>query len=33
VTALLNELYADETAELDPALVALQSASIQCDPW
>ena len=33
VTALLNEIYADETAELDPALAALQSASIPRDPW
>jgi predicted transcriptional regulator len=33
VTALLNEIYAGETAELDPVLAALQSASIPRDPW
>jgi len=33
VTALHNEIYADETAELDPALAVLQAASIQRDPW
>ena len=33
VTALLNEIYTDETAELDPALAALQSASIPLDSW
>jgi predicted transcriptional regulator len=33
VTALLNEIYAGETAELDPVLAAMQSASIPRDPW
>jgi hypothetical protein len=33
VTGLLNEIYAGETAELDPVLAALQSASIPRDPW
>jgi metal-responsive CopG/Arc/MetJ family transcriptional regulator len=33
VTALLNEIYFGETAELDPALAALQSASIPRDSW
>jgi len=31
VTALLNEVYAEETAALDPALDALQSLSISRD--
>jgi metal-responsive CopG/Arc/MetJ family transcriptional regulator len=33
VTTLLNQIYADETAELDPALAALQAASLQREPW
>jgi metal-responsive CopG/Arc/MetJ family transcriptional regulator len=33
VTGLLNQVYADETAELDPVLAALQSASITRDKW
>jgi hypothetical protein len=33
VTALLNEVYAEETAALDPALDALQSLSVSRDHW
>jgi metal-responsive CopG/Arc/MetJ family transcriptional regulator len=33
VTALLNEIYADETAELDSALAALQAVSLPHEPW
>jgi len=30
---MLNEIYADETAELDSELAALQSATIPRDSW
>ncbi len=33
VTALLNQVYAEEQAELDSALAALQWASIPHEPW
>lgn len=33
LTALLNEVYAHETAELDFALAALQSVSIPRERW
>jgi predicted transcriptional regulator len=33
VTELLNEIYAGEAAALDPALEALQSASLPLEPW
>jgi metal-responsive CopG/Arc/MetJ family transcriptional regulator len=33
VTALLNEVYAKEEAELDPLLATLQSASLARDTW
>jgi antitoxin MazE6 len=33
VTALLNQVYAKETAELDSALAALQWASIPREQW
>jgi hypothetical protein len=33
VTALLNQVYAEEIAALDPALDALQSLSISPDHW
>ena len=33
VTARLNEIYAGETAGLDPTLAALQAASLPREPW
>jgi len=33
VTALLNQVYAEEAAGLDPALAALQWASIPREEW
>ena len=33
VTALLNEVYAHETSELDSALAALQSVSMPRERW
>jgi len=33
VTEMLNQVYADEPAALDPVLAALQSASIMRDKW
>jgi hypothetical protein len=33
VTALLNQVYGEEKAALDPALAALQGASIPREPW
>ncbi len=33
VTARLNQVYAEENVELDPALAALQWASIPREPW
>jgi metal-responsive CopG/Arc/MetJ family transcriptional regulator len=33
VTALLNDVYAHETAELDSAMAALQSVSIPRERW
>jgi hypothetical protein len=33
INPLLNQAYAKETAELDPALAALQWAPIPGEPW
>jgi len=33
VTALLNQVYAEEQGEIDSALAALQWASIPREPW
>lgn len=33
VTKLLDEVYAEEPAEIDPLLFRMQSASIPKDPW
>jgi hypothetical protein len=33
ITAKLNEIYAGKKDELDPALAAMQWASILCEPW
>jgi len=33
VTEALNRVYADEPSELDPALAALQAASLPAEEW
>lgn len=33
VTEKLNEVYADQSSELDPAVLAMQFASVVDDEW
>ena len=33
ITARLNEIYANETSDLDPALHAAQMKSLESDSW
>jgi hypothetical protein len=33
ITTRLNQVYANEKVELDPALAILQWASVLCEPW
>ena len=33
VTERLNEVYADQSSELDPAVLAMQFASVVDDEW